>query len=192
MSDKYAVTDELLDHDYDGIHEYDNPLPRWWLYLFYITIVFGIGYAAYFIFGPGPSSKAEYQEEMAAAATRWPTKDPAADTAALAAAVKSPEAIEAGKAIFTTNCVACHAPDGGGIVGPNLTDDFWLHGKGDIQGVVRVVYDGVPEKGMIAWKSSLKNQEIINVSAYVISLRGTTPANPKEPQGEKMPRQAAN
>ncbi|MFN3202694.1 MAG: cbb3-type cytochrome c oxidase N-terminal domain-containing protein [Bradymonadia bacterium] len=192
MSDKYAVTDELLDHDYDGIREYDNPLPRWWLYMFYITIAFAIAYVGYFILGPGPDSRTEYEMEMAAAAVMYPDEDPASNIELLTAALGNPKFIGEGKGIFATNCAACHGPDGGGIVGPNLTDDFWLHGKGDIAGVVRVVADGVPEKGMIAWKKQLKVKEMVAVSAYIMSLRGTTPANPKAPQGEKMPRQAAN
>lgn len=186
MSDKYAVTDELLDHDYDGIREYDNPLPRWWLYLFYICIAISIAYVGYYVLGPGPGSKAEYEAEMAEAAKLYPDTDPAADTEALAAAKGNKDAIAAGNTVYTANCAACHAADGGGLVGPNLTDDFWIHGKGDIQGIVRVVTDGVPEKGMLSWKKTLKKDEIINVSAYVLSLRGTTPAKAKEPQGQKQ------
>lgn len=177
------MTDELLDHDYDGITEYDNPLPGWWLALFYFGLVFAVVYVPYYHFGPGPLAEEEYQAELAAAAEMYPEKSgPSAGE--LAAAQKDPARVAAGKATYDKLCVACHAPDGGGLVGPNLCDDFWKHG-GSMKDVVAVITEGVPEKGMIAWKSQLKDDEIISVAAYIKSLRGTTPANPKAPEGDK-------
>lgn len=183
---KYAVTDEIIEgHDYDGIQEYDNPLPRWWLWLFYLTTAFGVGYVAYYEFGPGVDQAEAYAMEMEEAKKLYPDQDPSNNKELLAALTNDPAAIEVGKGIYTANCAACHAPDGGGLVGPNLTDEFWLHGKGQMPDIVRVISNGVPEKGMIAWKKTLKPDQIVSVSAYVNTLKGTTPANPKAPQGEK-------
>lgn len=176
-------TDELLDHEYDGIREYDNPLPRWWVMLFYFGIAFAVVYIPWYHFGPGPLMLEEYEAEMAAAAAAMPEKTGPSD-ADLAAAQGDPARIAAGKATFATLCVACHTADGGGLVGPNLTDDYWIHG-GSMKDVVHVITEGVPEKGMISWKTQLKDEEILAVAAYVKSLRGTTPANPKAPEGEK-------
>lgn len=177
------VNDEILDHDYDGIREYDNPLPGWWVALFWLGIVFGVVYVPYYLFGPGPLAAEEYAEEMAAAAAAMPEKK-ALSSDDLLAAQKDPARIAKGKETFGKLCAACHVADGGGLVGPNLTDDFWIHG-GSMADVVEVVTEGVPEKGMISWKTQLSPDEIVDVSAFVKSLRGTTPANPKEPQGEK-------
>lgn len=177
------VTDELLDHDYDGIKEYDNPLPSWWVALFWFGIVFAIVYVPWYHFGPGPLMVEEYEAEMAAAAAAAPAPQ-AVGEADLSAAMKDAAAIGRGKETFVKLCAACHVADGGGLVGPNLTDDFWIHG-GSMKDIVRVVTEGVPEKGMISWKTQLGPSEIVDVSAFIKSLRGTTPANPKEPQGEK-------
>lgn len=176
-------TDELTDHDYDGITEYDNPLPRWWLMLFYGGIVFAAVYIPWYHFGPGPLMVEEYEAQMAAAQAAMPQKK-GPDVAALAAAEQDPARLAAGKETFAKLCVACHTADGGGLVGPNLTDDYWIHG-GSMADVVHVITEGVPEKGMISWKTQLKDDEIVSVAAYVRSLRGTKPANPKAPEGEK-------
>lgn len=176
-------TNQILDHDYDGIREYDNPLPRWWLALFWFGVVFGIVYVPYYLFGPGPLAAEEYAAEMAAAAAAMPEKKAPSD-ADLLAAQKDEARIAKGKETFVKLCAACHVADGGGLVGPNLTDAFWIHG-GSMADVVQVITEGVPEKGMISWKTQLSPEEIVDVSAYVKSLVGTTPANPKEPQGEK-------
>lgn len=188
--------DELLDHDYDGIKEYDNPLPQWWLWLFYGTIVFSAVYIPYIVMGFGPSSAEEYQRELAAARAAPP---PAAQPApgvpaapgqppAVAAVVAGPSlegnaaAIAAGKEVYVANCAPCHGPQGQGVIGPNLTDNFWLHGN-TWNDIVSTVTNGVPDKGMIAWKTTLNPEKIRQVSAYVMSLKGTNPPNPKPPQG---------
>ena len=176
-------TNELTDHDYDGITEYDNPLPRWWLMLFYGGIVFAAVYIPWYHFGPGPLMVEEYEAQMASAAAAMPVKR-GASALDLASAEQDPARLAAGKETFGKLCVACHTADGGGLVGPNLTDDYWIHG-GSMADVVHVITEGVPEKGMISWKTQLKDDEIVSVAAYVRSLRGTTPANPKAPEGEK-------
>lgn len=179
---------KVLDHDYDGIKEYDNPLPGWWLYLFYATIVFSVGYVGYYHFGPGPNQTQEYAAEMAVAAQLAQAREAAKPKVVqpvdvLATAQKDPARLAQGKETFVKLCVACHRPDGGGLVGPNLTDDYWIHG-GTMKAMVHTITEGVPAKGMISWKAQLSEDQIINVAAYIRTLRGTNPPNPKAPEGE--------
>ena len=121
--------DRLLEHNYDGIQEYDNPMPRWWVWIFWATIVFAIVYGLdpwHVLRGPGRI--ADYNASVADAVKRFPPPSTAGDAATLAALGKNPQALAAGKEVFVTNCAPCHRPDGGGVIGPNLTDDYWLHG----------------------------------------------------------------
>jgi cytochrome c oxidase cbb3-type subunit 3 len=179
--------DRLLGHEYDGIQEYDNPMPRWWIWLFWATIVF----AALYWFnvpgiGTGKGRIANYESEMAAAQERFGARAPAPGAgptdAELFAFAKDPAKLERGKAVFTTNCVPCHRADGGGVIGPNLTDDFWIHGGKPAQ-IHQTIAAGVLDKGMPAWSATLKPDDVTAVVAYVLSLHGTHPAAPKEPQG---------
>lgn len=177
--------DNLLDHNYDGIQEYDNPLPRWWVYLFWATIVFAVLY--WFNvpgFGIGKGRIADYVADSTAAAVRFASLAPAAGPTpeALAAAAKDPAVIAAGKTVFTTNCVACHRADGGGLVGPNLTDDYWLHG-GTLPEIRHTIQHGVLAKGMPEWGKVLNPDQITAAAAYVHSIHGTNPPNPKPPEG---------
>lgn len=176
--------DPLLDHDYDGIKEYDNPLPRWWLWLFYLTIAWAGVYVVYYHFGPGPDPEAEYRAEMAAAEAAGIGVGAADLAARLEAGLNDPTVLATGKAVYDKNCVACHGPDGGGLVGPNLTDDHFIHGPKPAD-LLKVIREGVPAKGMLAWEKTLGPDELVGVAAYVHSLRGTTPANPKAPEGKK-------
>jgi len=190
------VKDELMEHDFDGIQELDNELPPWWLWLFYITIFWGLGYLVYYhVLQVGDSSKEQYLKEMALAA-EMQRQTPGGGMAGAAvagqegeaaevAALKDEQSLAQGKEIYQKNCTPCHAPDGGGTVGPNLTDEYWIHGArtGD---VVNTIVNGVPVKGMISWAPILKPDEILQVASYVISLRGTTPASPKAPEGQKV------
>lgn len=174
--------DHLLEHDYDGIQEYDNPMPRWWVYIFWATIVFAVLYG--FNIGPfgiGQGRIASYEGDMAAAAKAHPG-GPSLDAVALARLAKDPAALAAGKTVFTTNCAACHRADGGGMIGPNLTDQFWLHG-GTLPEIYKTVNEGVLAKGMPAWGKVLKPDQVAVAAAYVSTLRGTNPPNPKPPQG---------
>ena len=186
--------DPLLNHSYDGIQEYDNPLPLWWTWLFYGTIIFAVVYIPYYAVGWGLSTADEYNQEMAAAskgkaAPGQPGGAAPGGQSTTAAAAPSlegnPEAIAAGQALLATNCSPCHGPQGQGGIGPNLTDEYWLHGHthGDF---VNVITEGVPAKGMIAWKATLNPQKIQQVAAFVGSLKGTNPPNPKAPQGKKI------
>jgi cytochrome c oxidase cbb3-type subunit 3 len=178
--------DRAFNAAYDGIQEYDNDLPKWWVYLFYGTIVFAIGYVIYYhAGGPGLSQEAllaldmKRAEEQKAAAPK-PTGT-SADT--LLALVKDPEALARGKIVYGEKCGVCHGGDGQGMIGPNLTDNYWLHG-GDILAIHKVIKVGVVEKGMLAWEAMLPATDIERVTAYVFSLRGTNPPNPKAPQGD--------
>jgi len=186
--------DRLLEHDYDGIQEYDNPLPRWWLYLFYATIVFSVLYLINLPgIGTGKGRIANYEREMAAARARFRTAAAAAPTvteAELVALSHDPSRLAAGKTEFTTVCAACHRPDGGGNIGPNLTDDFWIHGGKPLE-ILHTVTVGVPDKGMPAWGQVLKPELVASVAAYVLTLHDTHPQNPKPPQGVKMTDEAA-
>ena len=179
------VTDQVLDHDYDGIREFDNPLPRWWLWMFYLSIVFAILYIPYYHFGAGGALPVQvYEEDMEA---WWKAHPPLVlpSQAEMIALAEQPGVLERGKATYMTYCVACHTADGGGLVGPNFTDDFSIHGQG-LDKMAAIVANGVPEKGMIAWKLQLKPDEIFAVTIYVHSLRGTTPANPKAAEGDPI------
>lgn len=175
----------LLEHEYDGIRELDSKIPPWFLWLFYLSIAFAIYYMLdYHIFKSSPLQDEEYQMEVRQAEVERSAlmKSGALLNEETVIFLSDPSSIDAGKQIYTTNCVACHAADGGGIVGPNLTDDNWIHGGG-IKNVFKTIKYGVPAKGMIAWEGQLNPKQIQEVSSYVISLHGIKPANPKAPEG---------
>jgi cytochrome c oxidase cbb3-type subunit 3 len=185
--------DRLLGHDADGIEEYDNPLPGWWVWIFWATIAFSVGYYAWYQLGPGPSVLAVYEDEVKRVAEREARQAAAAAAPteqALRALIGDARAMAAAKQIFESRCVACHGPQGQGLIGPNLTDEYWLHG-GTVLDIRRVIENGVPEKGMIPWKGALQPSEIDAVSAYIAKLSGTNPPNPKPPQGVKSAAAAA-
>jgi cytochrome c oxidase cbb3-type subunit III len=179
--------DVLFDHEYDGIRELDNSLPPWWVALFYITIAFAVVYMSYYhFFGSGPSSKEQYEREVeraeeAVALFRAQQGEQINEENVTALADEA--ALAVGKAIYDANCVACHGTGGEGTVGPNLTDPYWVHGGG-IKNVFKVITYGVPEKGMISWKTQLRASEIQKVASYILTLQGTNPPNPKAPEGE--------
>ena len=177
----------LLNHDYDGIRELDNVLPPWWIKLFYVCIVFAVIYLAkYHIFGYEDQTK-EYETEMAEAKIaveeyKKTAKD-LIDAESVTLLTETAD-LAAGKKIFETNCVACHRPDAGGAIGPNLTDEHWLLGGG-IKNVFHTITEGGRDgKGMVAWKGTLKPSEVQLVASYVLSLHGSNPKDPKEPQGD--------
>jgi cytochrome c oxidase cbb3-type subunit 3 len=173
----------LLEHEADGIRELDNKLPRWWVWLFYGTTIFAVIYVFYYhVFGAGDLMAAEYTKEMktgdaikSAAMAQFEqnlaTLQPSTDATILAQ----------GKATFFTLCAPCHRADAGGLVGPNLTDDYWIHGSNFVDNVT-TIWNGVPQKGMVTWKTTLKPREIMAVASYIYTLRGTKPPNPKPPE----------
>lgn len=177
----------LLDHDYDGIRELDNKLPRWWVWLFNLSILFAVLYLIYYhLLDAGPLMAAQYQAEMAigekikaAAVAEFETKmvslQPSTDPLMLAE----------GRETFEKLCAPCHRPDGGGLVGPNLTDDYWIHGSNFVDNL-KTIWNGVPSKGMVTWKGVLKPTTIHAVGSYIYTLRGTNPKNPK-PREDQAP-----
>lgn len=177
----------VLDHNYDGIRELDNNLPPWWKYLFYVTIVFGVAYFVYYEMFDGPNQIDEYETEVAQAKrdiAEFKKNNKDLIDATTVEYLDSPSDLAAGKAIYTDNCVACHKDSGGGGIGPNLTDDYWILGGG-----IKNIYNTISEggragKGMIAWKTDLKPSQIAQVSSYVMTLHGTNPADGKEAEGE--------
>ena len=181
--------DILLDHDYDGIKELDNNLPPWWKYGFYFTIIFAFIYLIRFhITGEGKLQLAEYEAEMAQAEA-----DKAAYLAKAANLVDEntvqfltdASTLKAGKDIFVQNCAACHGPAGqGGSVGPNLIDEYWLHGGG-VSDIFKSIKYGIPEKGMIAWQAALTPKQMQEVTSYIMSMQGEDLPNARAPQGEK-------
>jgi len=176
----------MFDHDFDGIKELDSKIPPWFSWLFIITIIFAAYYMIdYHIIGSGQVQYEEYAQEVKIASLERDAliKSGAFVNEETVTLLTEGSGLEAGKAIYDLNCIACHAADGGGIVGPNLTDDYWIHGGG-IKNVFKVIKYGVVEKGMIAWQTQLNPNQMQEVASYIISLHGTTPAAPKQPEGE--------
>ena len=177
----------ILDHDYDGIKELDNSLPPWWLYGFYITIIFGVIYLLRYHVFNGTNQFEELNNEYSAAnAAIEEYKKTAKDLVDFNSVTQLTDAssLAYGKQVFETICVACHKSDGGGGIGPNLTDNYWILGGG-IKNVFQAISEGGRDgKGMIAWKQSYKPSEIQQIASYVLTLQGTTPAEPKEPEGD--------
>ncbi|HMT29963.1 MAG TPA: cbb3-type cytochrome c oxidase N-terminal domain-containing protein [Bacteroidia bacterium] len=179
--------DVLLDHNYDGIKELDNNLPPWWKYGFYLTIIFAFVYLINLhVIGSGNVQLDEYYAQLAEAdlLKQERLKLVANNVDENSVTLLSAEAdLLAGQKTFTEKCVVCHGKAGEGNVGPNLTDDYWIHG-GDIKDVFKIVKYGFPSKGMISWESQLNPVQMQQVASYIKSLRGSNPANPKAPQGD--------
>lgn len=177
----------ILDHNYDGIQELDNDLPPWWIYGFYASIIFAVIYMARFHIFDGENQYDELQATLEQAKVELEEyKKTAKDLVDFNTVVVLTSAgdLAGGKSIYEANCVACHMADGGGGIGPNLTDKHWILGGG-INNIFKTISEGGRDgKGMIAWKQSLKPAEMAQVSSYVLSLQGTTPANPKASEGE--------
>jgi cytochrome c oxidase cbb3-type subunit 3 len=172
-------------HDYDGIQELDNRMPPWLQSLFVATILIAIGYSVYYFGGIGDMQIAELDKEIAQAEIdkkAYMEKVGASMDENSVTPITDAALLGQGKTIFQEKCAACHGADGGGSVGPNLTDPYWLHG-GSISDLFKVIKYGVPEKGMISWEKQLSPTDIQKVASYVLSLKGTKPAQAKEPQG---------
>lgn len=182
--DKFLIENEHLisDHDYDGIRELNNPMPTWWRYLFYATIIFAAVYMfRYHVFG-GDLQIDEYNKEMALAEANKPKSN--IDENNLVH-TKSEDDLKLGAEIYMKNCIACHGMTGGGNpIGPNLTDQYWLNG-GSLEDIYKIIKIGKPSKGMLAWQNQLSPSQMLQVSNYIVSLAGSNPENAREPQGEK-------
>ena len=185
-----SVAENLMDHEYDGIREYDNPLPFWWVGIFVATIVFALVYWIYYHGGGAGLSEVEAYRQDYAAMEKLREE-------VLARSIKAtPETLakfaqdEGTKTkmstMFVRLCSSCHTANGAGKIGPNLTDDYQKHGSTRMD-LYKTIRDGVPEKGMEAWGKKLKPLDVVRMAAYVSTLRGTKVANGKAPEGKKVP-----
>ena len=178
----------IPNHEADGIRELDNLLPRWWVWLFYLTTIFAIAYMCYYhVLKAGDLQIAEYTKEaragdeikfaaLAKFESNIGTLGPDSDKAVLGK----------GQQVYLQMCSPCHRPDGGGLVGPNLCDDYWVHGSNYVDNL-KTIINGVPEKGMLTWRGILKPNEIQAVASYIYTLRGTHPPNPKVREDQAAP-----
>ena len=172
---------KLLDHEYDGIQELDNNLPTWWLWTFFITIIFGFIYWLHYDFSKsGPTLDQELAQGMMQVEQN---RKKAAEKEDASGGVDEAKLIVNGQKIYKNYCASCHNVNGGGSVGPNLTDKYWIHGKGDKESMAKVIEDGVLEKGMPAWKQILKPNDVSSVVAFVMSLKETNVYGGKADQG---------
>ena len=178
---------QILDHEYDGIREYDNKLPNWWLLTLWGAILFGFGYWFYFhAFPKGPTQLTEYQAELDEAAAAAAARGSAGvSDEALAALASDPAAKEKAGVLYSQYCASCHGPEGQGVIGPNLTDKFWLNGHGKPTEIAQVIDAGVAAKGMPAWGPTLGQEKVQLLAAFVVSKKGmNVPGKP--PQGEAV------
>jgi len=177
----------ILDHDYDGIKELDNRLPPWWLYSFYATIIFGVIYLVRFHVVGDYTQAEEYEREVAMAQEEIEAYLATAEdiiNVDNVSFLEDSSDLKKGEKIYTANCVACHRADGGGGIGPNLTDEYWILGGG-IKNVFKTISEGGrPGKGMVAWKSDLSAKEMQQVASYVLTLQENDPADGKAPEGD--------
>ena len=185
----------MLDHDYDGIKELDNVLPPWWVNLFYATIIFGVIYLVRFHVMDEYTQAEEFEQEVQLANAeleKMKANSPKEEITLDKVVMLTDEAsLAKGKEIFTNACAACHKADGGGIVGPNLTDEYWINGGG-IKNVFKLISEGSKNNpSMVAWNKTLESTDIQKVASYVLSLQGTKPAGAKPAEGEKWVEEVA-
>ena len=179
---------ELMDHNYDGIQEYDNPIPNWWMITFLGTIIFAFIYWIHYEFGGGPSMKTELAAAMAtidaqkASAPKVVLSETDIEEKLKDQGLVTEEIV----ASYKTMCAACHGNDLQGMIGPNLTDAFWMHGKGIGKDIIQAIKEGVPEKGMPPWGPVLSDDQIMALTAYILSKQDSNPAGAKPPQGDKV------
>jgi cytochrome c oxidase cbb3-type subunit 3 len=189
----HSLKDEkklLLDESFDGIVELDNPTPPWFNFMFYTTIVFAIVYGFWYHYSDnlGKSQLAEYEQQLTdaeVAKTAYLKKVGNSIDESNVKLMADAKDLSAGKELYTAKCAVCHREDGGGNVGPNLTDEFWLHG-GQVSDVFKTIKYGVTGKGMIAWEKSLNGLQMAQLASYIKSIGGTNPPAPKAPQGTEM------
>lgn len=185
MSEKEK--DTLLESSYDGIQEYDNDLPRWWLNIFWLTTIFAIIYMVY-VHGFRPVDSELLASELAELQAKKQAAQPPASSEEISEEyllklVSDESGIALGKEVYLAKCAACHGQAGEGLIGPNLTDAYWIHG-GTLTDIRTTIQKGVLDKGMLAWEGVIPDSEINAVTAYIRKIHGTAPENPKAPQGE--------
>jgi cytochrome c oxidase cbb3-type subunit III len=182
-------TADVLEHEYDGIREYDNPLPGWWVKLFWGSFFFSIGYGFhYHLSGNGVSVSDDYEQEMSAARAEQAQRalGESVNEEGLAKVMLDAKLMADAQAIFAQRCMPCHGDRGQGVIGPNLTDGHFIHGQGTLMDIHRVVSEGVPAKGMPPWKLQLSSIQVSELAAYVGGMRGKNVAG-KAPEGNPMP-----
>jgi len=178
-----------LKEDFDGISELDNPPPPWFMLMFYSCVIFaGVYLVRYSWLHYSPNQQEEYAQNMQKlntekAAYMAKTADNVDENTVTIE--KSTEKLAEAKVLFQDKCAACHGQNGEGKNGPNLTDDYWLHGN-SVKDVFKTIKYGVLEKGMVAWKEQISPPKMRAVATYVLSLRGSNPAGATAPQGSKM------
>jgi cytochrome c oxidase cbb3-type subunit 3 len=179
--------DIMLDHDYDGIKELDNVLPPWWVYLFYGTIIFSVIYLVRFHVVGDYTQTEEFNKEIELAElekSKLPKNASEEISYETVVAVTDAESLAKGKEIFNNACAACHKADGGGLVGPNLTDKHWINGGG-IKNIFKIISEGSKNNpSMVAWKSNLSSKDIQSVASYILTLEGSNPSGAKAAEGE--------
>ena len=179
--------DIMLDHDYDGIKELDNVLPPWWVYLFYGTIVFALVYMIRFHVMNEYDQEQEFKNEVELAElekSKLPKSAADEISYETVVAVTDATSLAKGKEIFNNACAACHKADGGGLVGPNLTDKHWINGGG-IKNIFKLISEGSKNNpSMVAWKANLSATDIQSVSSYILTLEGSNPPDAKAAEGE--------
>jgi cytochrome c oxidase cbb3-type subunit III len=190
MKPKIEPKEAPVLHSYDGIQEYDNPLPGWWKWTFWITVLISPFYIMFFHSGaPGRSVEEQYQVSLADNTRKQYAEigDLTGDEATMIDFLNKPKWVGVGQSIFKANCVSCHAADGGGNVGPNLCDENFKHVK-QLPDIIKVINEGVAGGAMPAWGTRFSHRnDLVLVSVYVASLRGTKPANPKAADGSPIP-----
>lgn len=187
----YGETDDRIisGHNYDGIKEYDNPMPGWWVWIFVATILFSVYYwVGIEYFGWINTYEDDLQaslDDLALIREAYAAEHPAfeIDEAGLMVFLEDDDGLERGRATYTTYCAACHGAQGQGAIGPNLTDGYYIHG-GSLTDVFHVITDGIPDRGMPGWESTLSPDQRAELTAYIRSIEGSNPPNPRPPEGE--------
>ncbi|HEX2898561.1 MAG TPA: cbb3-type cytochrome c oxidase N-terminal domain-containing protein, partial [Bacteroidia bacterium] len=173
--------DPETNHDYDGIRELDNPMPAWLRFIFIGSIIFAVVYLVhYHVLKTGSLSKEEYDVEMATAAETYKSVELPEDQLIM---VTDGGRLAAAEAVFVENCATCHRKDLGGESGPNLTDEYWIHGN-DVKAIYNTITNGVAGKSMISWKDRIPSQERLAIASFILSKQGSNPANPRAPEGQ--------
>lgn len=181
MSQHKDSNERLTDHDYDGIRELDNDLPLWWLAIFAGTVIFAFIYYVHYEVAMGPSTDQEVAAAMKSIKDSRPVEK-VFNEDQLEKLFTTQESTK-GQAIFAVKCAACHGPTGGGVIGPNLTDEAWIHGNGQRHEIYNVIAKGVPAMGMPAWAEMMDAGDVLAAAAFVYSIKNTHVSGGKPPQG---------